>query len=98
MNAKTSMQCMTARQKRLVAALLSNSDWISREAIDRLTGASNGPEVIRQLRQLWGKEAIETKFFPRIDRDGLPVRAGHYRFSTAGRQQAIKERACDGEK
>lgn len=45
---------MTPRQERVIRALVGTGEWTSREAIDRIARASNGPEVIRQLRQRFG--------------------------------------------
>ena len=42
----TSIKCMTPRQKRVTKAMVQSNGWITREAIDRIAGASNGPEVI----------------------------------------------------
>lgn len=76
---------MTPRQARVADALLRSEGWISREAIDRIAGASNGPEVIRQLRQRLGREAIEMQRVDAIDRDGQLCKPGRYRITPEGR-------------
>ena len=48
----------------------------SREEIDRIAGASNGPEVIAELRRR-GLD-IPCKRAPCIDRDGFEVKRGIY--------------------
>lgn len=78
---------MTPRQTRAVKALARTNGWISREAIDRIAGASNGPEVIRQLRQRLGREAIEMQRVDAIDRDGHPCKPGRYRLTAEGRSK-----------
>lgn len=76
---------MTPRQARVAGALLRAEGWISREAIDRIAGTSNGPEVVRQLRQRLGREAIEMQRVDAIDRDGQPCKPGRYRLTPEGR-------------
>lgn len=76
---------MTPRQQRVVHALLHTREWISREAIDRIAGASNGPEIIRQLRQRLGQDAIDMERVNVLDRDGQPVQPGRYLLTAAGR-------------
>ena len=82
----TSIKCMTPRQERVTKAMVQSNGWITREAIDRIAGASNGPEVIRQLRRRFGYDAIEMERISVVDRDGLPAQPGRYRLTTAGRQ------------
>ena len=83
---RTSISNMTARQIRVLRALLDSGDWITREAIDRISGASNGPEVIRQLRQRFGYGSIEMERITVVDRDGLLAQPGRYRLTDTGRQ------------
>lgn len=54
-----------------------------REDIDRISGASNGPEVVRQLRAL-GWE-IPCELVPHTDCDGLLGRHGVYSLSDVDR-------------
>ncbi len=76
----------TTRQARVIHALVHTKEWIAREAIDRIAGASNGPEVIRQLRQRLGYDAIEMERIAVVDRDGLPAQPGRYRLTAVGRE------------
>ncbi len=78
--------CRSPRQVRAVYALLQG-DWVSREAMDRLTGASNGPEIVAQLRRLLGQDAIATRTVEVADMDGRPSHPGQYRLTPAGRQR-----------
>ena len=77
---------LTPRQSRVIHALLQTRGWIARESIDRIAGASNGPEVIRQLRQRFGYGCIETERINIIDRDGFPTQPGRYRITDEGRE------------
>ena len=81
----------SARQSRVIRALMAAVDWIARESIDYISGASNGPEVIRQLRQRLGHDAIEMQLFDSIDRDGRPTKPGRYRLTPAGRQRLAEK-------
>ena len=83
---RTSFINMTPRQERVIHALVQTKEWISREAIDRIAGASNGPEVIRQLRCRFGYDAIEMERINTVDRDGLPTQPGRYRMTAKGRE------------
>lgn len=77
----------TPRQERVLAALLAAPAGIFREEIDRISGASNGPEVIAQLRHQWGV-GIDTERVERTDRDGKPCKPGKYLLTPQGRQRA----------
>lgn len=82
----TTCKPFTPRQGRVIHALLQTSGWIARESIDRIAGASNGPEVIRQLRQRFGYGCIEMERIDAIDRDGFPTQPGRYRITDEGRE------------
>lgn len=73
----------TARQNRVLEALLARQGWIWREDIDRIAGASNGPEIIAQLRHHHGIE-IDMRKVPKIDRDGRPCEPGQYKITGLG--------------
>lgn len=76
---------LTQRQSRLLAALLSK-DWILREEVDRISGASNGPQIISELRRkLTGDDGIDMRQIEATDRDGRPCRPGQYRLNEVGR-------------
>lgn len=66
---------LTERQRRVCLAMLRcKALW--REEIDRIAGASNGPEVMRQLKNkglAW--QCVRVK---KIDRDGKPCEPGIY--------------------
>lgn len=49
-----------------------------REEIDKIAGASNGPDLIKALRHLG--LCVECKKIPGIDRDGKPTKFGVYAF------------------
>ena len=74
----------TARQHRTLSALKSGR-WIAREEIDSIAGASNGPEVIAQLRHTHLIE-IDMQRVTVTDRDGLKARPGRYRLTSKGRE------------
>ncbi len=81
---------LTPRQSRTIAALMGKpTGWISREQIDRIAGASNGPQVIYELRRKIGADGIDTKRVHAIDRDGRPCRPGFFRLSDKGRERIL---------
>ena len=49
---------------------------LTREEVDKKSGASNGPDLIRQLKRLGLK--IRSRRVRKIDRDGRPVTIGIY--------------------
>lgn len=83
----TTAQAMTPRQARVLGALNSTTGWLTREAVDRIAGASNGPDVIRRLRSRFGHDAIDMERFDTVDRDGRPAKPGHYRLTDTGRRR-----------
>lgn len=65
-----------------------------REEIDRIAGASNGPELIAELRRR-GLE-FPCDRVPAIDRDGYPIRYGVYYLTDTDRRKINAwERLCD---
>lgn len=87
-NSANPMSSMTPRQHRVLLALLRASNWISREAIDRIAGASNGPEIIRQLRERFSLCRHLHLVCDRVcvvDCDGKPSHPGRYRLTPEGR-------------
>lgn len=74
----------TPRQERVLHALWHATGWLWRETIDRIAKASNGPEIIRQLRHDHLIE-IEMRKVKIIDADGRPSRPGRYRLTEKGR-------------
>lgn len=80
---------LTPRQSRLLQALLQTSGWISRENVDRIAGASNGPQIVLELRRkLTGHDGIEMQKAEAQDRDGKACQPGRYRLTAVGRQRA----------
>lgn len=71
----------TTRQRRLIEALRVGPR--SREELDRIAGASNAPEVVRQLR-VRGLD-LPCQFAPHTDRDGVKGRHGVYSLSDVDR-------------
>lgn len=55
-----------------------------REEIDHIAGASNGPELIAELRRRGLRAACQRT--PGIDRDGKPVKFGIYYLDDADRR------------
>ena len=64
------------RHLRVITALLMSPR--KREDVDRIAGASNGPELIAELRRRG--LAVRCKRTPGVDRDGYPVKFGVYLF------------------
>ena len=74
------------RTLRLVTALMHSPK--RREELDRIAGASNSPELVRQLR---GRGfSVPCVMVSVIDRDGREVKAGEY--SLSDRDKAILRR------
>lgn len=66
------------RLMRVITGLLAGP--MTREAIDRTGGASNGPALIAELRSLGLEIPCDRRTV--IDRDGKSVNPGVYRFTT----------------
>lgn len=73
------------RQQRALLALLAGP--VSREQLDRITGASNSPNVIHRLR-CKGFE-IPCSSTEATDRDGRPCHPGAYSLTDADRARAL---------
>jgi len=71
----------TAREARLLSALLHEP--LMREAVDRISGASNGPQVVAGLRSKL--VSIDCELLDQIDRDGRKCRPGRYSLTSHGR-------------
>jgi hypothetical protein len=86
----------TARQSRLLEALLTTHGWIPRESVDRITGASNGPQIVSELRaKVTGHDGIDMLRVDGTDRDGKACKPGQYRLTAIGRQRALTALAKD---
>jgi hypothetical protein len=81
----------TPRQRRVLVALLdAYGGWVTRERVDAIAGAANGPMIVRQLRlMVTGHKGIETRRSESRDRDGQPCRPGSYRLTGEGRRRAL---------
>jgi hypothetical protein len=65
--------------------LLLDGRWHRREALDRITGSSNGPDVVYKLRRdRGGCGFIESRGVETHDRDGRVVQVGVYRLKNDG--------------
>jgi hypothetical protein len=75
------------RYLRLLAALLTRAR--SREDVDRIAGASNGPAAIAELRALGlpKPDCLACERTPCYDRDGREVMRGIYWLTPAGRRR-----------
>jgi hypothetical protein len=60
----------------------------SREEIDKIAGASNGPQLIANLRA--AGLAIPCRLVPGIDRDGNPIRFGVYELDASDRKKIVR--------
>jgi hypothetical protein len=74
------------RQLRVLHALLRGP--LTREQLDRVAGASNGPEVVAQLRR--GGLTLPCRREPVFDRDGQPIKRGVYYFTDDDRREVCK--------
>ncbi|MFM9435005.1 hypothetical protein ACFDR9_002067 [Janthinobacterium sp. CG_23.3] len=70
------------RHLRVIHALMIRSR--KREEIDRIAGASNGPELMAELRRRGLRAQCQRT--PAIDRDGYPVKPGVYEFDEDDRR------------
>ena len=75
------------RYLRILAALLTRAR--SREEIDRIAGASNGPDAIAELRAMGlpKPEYLPCERVQCFDRDGAEVHRGVYSLTPAGRRR-----------
>jgi hypothetical protein len=75
------------RYLRILAALLARAR--TREEIDRIAGASNGPDAIAEIRSLGlpKPECLPCQRTPCYDRDGREVMRGIYWLTPAGRRR-----------
>ena len=70
------------RELRLLCALMLGP--VRREEVDRVAGASNGPDVVMRLKRAIGIK-VPCRRVPATDRDGRPCRPGIYNLSDADR-------------
>lgn len=74
------------RQLRVIQALLTSP--LPRKQLGSVTGASNGPELVAELRRR-GLELLCTRT-KKIDRDGFDVLPGVYHFTQLDRRRVIQ--------
>lgn len=91
------MGASTNRQRRVLAALLSYGE-LKREELDRIAAASNGPDIVMQLRAngLPRKTCLPCKRVKVIDRDGMEVLAGIYWLTEEGRRRVLNWMNSEG--
>ncbi len=77
------------RYQRVLAALMTRAR--SREEVDRIAGASNGPAAIAELRALGlpKPDYLACERTPCFDRDGKEVFRGIYWLTPAGRRRVL---------
>ena len=74
------------RHIRVLKALAKFKE-ISRTSIDEIAGASNGPELLAELRRRGlGEKHLKCERRERLDRDGRPCRPGYYSLSPEGKK------------
>ena len=72
--------------------LLLNRPSVSREAVDREAGCSNGPALVATLRELGlGETHLPCTRIKVIDRDGRACFPGVYYLSEPGRKAIIRQ-------
>lgn len=76
---------LSGKQRRLARALLDTSRGVKREDADCIARASNGPDVVFQLRKR-GIE-IDTELRAFVTSDGDPSRYGVYHLQQQSRQE-----------
>lgn len=82
----------TERQTRVICALVNaraSGAWLTRESIDRIAGASNGPDIIRKIRHIVGYDGVLMQLREVKDLDGKSVKAGRYRMTDLGYQRLM---------
>lgn len=87
----TRRAAFTPRQTRLMTALAQATDWIYREAVDRITGASNGPQIVMEVRRkVTGDDHLKMEQVDSVDRDGRACKPGRYKLTEEGRELVLK--------
>ena len=78
------------RELRALALLLCRPS-VPREAFDREVGCSNGPDLVKRLREYGlGKEHLACTRIDVIDRDGCKTRPGVYWLTPQGRRAVLR--------
>lgn len=84
---------LTDRQRRVVTKLLDGP--LLREQLDAVAGASNGPQLVKSLRERFAMDFILTEFVEKRDRDGKAVKVGRYHLNPARYAEALRALASD---
>ena len=82
------------RLRRTIDALVTRYPFggVSREELDRISGSSNGPDIVYQLRQKYiGDDGVISQKIAGFDRDGQPCKVGYYSLSEAGYQRILEQ-------
>lgn len=84
------------RQLRALVALLRGP--VNREAMDRIAGSSNSPDVVARLRKkgLGKVDCLPCERRCRVDRDGRTVEPGTYTLTEEGRRRVLDWLAREG--
>lgn len=77
---------LTPRHRRILTALLVGP--VTREQVDHLAGASNGPDEVLRLRKGYGL-VIPCQRRDGRDRDGRACQFGEYRLTTPDTARAV---------
>ena len=78
------------RELRALALLLRRPS-VPREAFDREVGCSNGPDLVKRLREYGlGKAHLACTRIEVIDRDGCKTRPGIYWLTPQGRRAVVQ--------
>ena len=83
------------RHIRVLRSLVLHPEGVRRKRVDAVAGASNGPELIAELRRRGlgtdlDSTCLPCERIPVIDRDGLVVHIGKYRLTLHGREEVLK--------
>jgi hypothetical protein len=77
---------LSPRQERALRALLSGPH--RREQLDRAAGASNSPDLIKNMRERFGLD-LTCEMVPSVDRDRQHVKVGLYSLSDLDRRKVL---------
>ena len=83
------------RHIRVLRLVVVHPEGVRRKRVDAVAGASNGPELIAELRRRGLGTDLESTCLPCerirvIDRDGLVVHIRKYRLTRHGREEVLK--------
>jgi hypothetical protein len=78
---------LTPRHRRILAALVEGKR--TREEVDTLAGASNGPDEVLRLRRTYGL-SVPCERIDSRDRDNRSVQVGVYSLTQRDRREALR--------